>query len=178
MAAQNARQAPPGTTGRVLVRFRESSRGAANDTSIRTSRRARHQTGVGETVNKALLDAIGEDQSVKVEHDGLEAILHPPVGEDAVDFVLDARKLEPRKGAEPDEGAMMKFIAKWIGRLLQPHGLDPTQSWRVFLAMGGFDGPVPQAMVEMVSACVGLPPSRVEAVPTSPDGTSESTPAG
>ena len=129
-------------------------------------------------MNAELLAKIGEDQSVKVEHDGLEARLHPPVGEAAVEFVLDARKLEPKKGQDPDEGMMMKFIAKWIGRLLQPEGLDPTQSWRVFLALGGFDGPVPGAMVDMVSACVGIPPSRVEAVPTSPDGISESTPPG
>ena len=125
-----------------------------------------------------LLDAISRDQSVTVEHSGLEARLHPPMGAEAVEYVLDAKALGGADGDSPDEEAIMKFVAKWIGRLLAPEGLDPVQSWRVFLALGGFEGPIPSAMIGMVTACMGLPEGRVADVPTSPDGTSESTPNG
>ena len=125
-------------------------------------------------LSDSLLDAVATDDRVHVSHAGLDAMLTPPVGADAVEYVRDVQKLgDAVKDAEGDAArggaavanATLDFVAKWFVRLLD--GVDcPRQAWRAFLALGGANGPVPKAMADMAGACIGMRPESVEQLPT------------
>ena len=117
-----------------------------------------------------MLAAIQADDRVEVEHNGCTAFLTPPVGMVAVEYIQDARALHALR-SEPDkqESAGMEFVARWFHRLM-PDVESPRDAWRVFLALGGFAGPVPETMVRMTEQLVGASEEAVDDLPTSPAG--------
>ena len=140
-------------------------------------------------MNKALMAAIATDDSVAVEYEGMTAVMYPPVGEDAMRMVRDARRLAPsdantkwtdQHGEQEDadvpsyvtedrarvEEEALLFVGKWVHKVFAPDQPDPRKAWRMFLALGGMSGPVPEALFDMVKACLGLPQEKLEAVPS------------
>ena len=67
--------------------------------------------------------------------------------------------------ARVEEEALM-FVGKWVHKVFQPDEPDPRKAWRVFLALGGMSGPVPEVLFQMVQSCLGLPQEKLEAVPS------------
>ena len=140
-------------------------------------------------LNKALRAAIASDDSVTVEYEVMTAVMYPPVGEDAMRMVRDARRLAPSEAnrkwteshgehedadvpanvtedrARVEEEALL-FVGKWVHKVFQPDEPDPRKAWRMFLALGGMSGPVPEALFEMVKSCLGVPQERLEEVPS------------
>ena len=152
-------------------------------------------------MNKKLKDALkaAGDGGATVEHEGMTIRLVPPTGREAVKFVADARRLSPSKrlrtlqeaqkeaedksdfvagldAADRDawlvhEQAMMDFVAKWFHVLVRDAKADAKRAWHIFQVLGGFEGPVPEAMMTMVERCLGIAPKQLEDVPFSPPDT-------
>ena len=73
---------------------------------------------------------------------------------------------EERKEADHFEQETMLLVSRWLPVLLEPEGLTEQDSWRAFTVMGGFHGPVPTAMFELVGEAAGLDGARAKQVPS------------
>ena len=108
-------------------------------------------------------------EGVEVEHGGVKATLRIPVGAAAVEFVKDASRFGRKEGedVETETGDVLMFVLKWLEKLL-PEASGKEQAWQAFIALGGLDGPLTEALLGMMGKALGVPKKRLEAVPTLP----------
>ena len=126
-------------------------------------------------MNQKLQAALAEMSDVTtVEHEGVEIVLRRPSGSAAVRFLTELATLSPdADDARANTVAVIEFVARWLPRLTD----DATEEDAVDVVrvMGGFDGPLVSAILDMVADYMGTmpeapgdPAAQVAEVPFSP----------